>query len=634
MTIPSFAAPPLRRERLLLLGGFVLLALALRPLLFLAAPGLLFAFWMPRRVVDPVERLALALGGSAAFWVVLFWFLDAAGLPFVPAAWAVVALTAAGGFLGVWRPGPAAAPAAPPRRGIGLVAAVLLAACLTRLLPVWTQLAPSGADMSMHSYVAALVVEQQGIPASFEPILPFRGVAAYAPGFHTLMALAATIGGAEPLRAGLFVSCAVYALFALAAYAFLRRFAGPPAALAGALLAAFAAPQPQNQFASGTTPSVLALCFAALAGSVLLRAASAWGRGEAPLAGLLLAACPLTHSIPAVVLLYCALPLALLGLARANGTERRRLLGNGLAVAASAGVLLVPYLLLLELVEVSPGEIEWALVWQEQLFPGGIAALPGFVLGYGGRMVVALCALAGVGLLLWRDARALTPGALALVLLVLLAGAKLGLLPFAYALYPDRVIHALILPLAAFFAVASERLGEARLARGRLGPGAGWLGVGLAAVLGVAGAVPHYHRAARAAEGLSEADGRAFEWMRRNLPDDAVVLNNYGDAGLWIPAMTKRRAVVVHTTPFFLDELRALQLAARPGWIYLGDRAPYPRAFQRADVEQGLAGAIDPVPVFEEAGAALWRVRDPERVHAWHLSLPRVRHFLAANARR
>ena len=64
--------------RFLTLIAFVVAATAVRPLFFLAAPGVLFALWPRKDELGPGERLALALGGATAFWVVAFWFLDLA----------------------------------------------------------------------------------------------------------------------------------------------------------------------------------------------------------------------------------------------------------------------------------------------------------------------------------------------------------------------------------------------------------------------------------------------------------------------------------------------------------------------------------------------------------------------------
>jgi len=612
----------MRARPLLLLLAFACAGLLVPPLFFVLAPGILWLLRPQRRKEEDLgQRLAVALGASTAFWLVLFWFLKLLALPFVPVAWGVLGATLVTAFLLTF-------PAAPEgtgklsRREVMLVAA-LFGTVLLRLLPAWSQLCAPGADMSMHTYLAALTVNQHGVPDSFAPILPFGGVAAYAPGFHCLMALAETVGGAGPLPAGLFVSCWTYALLGLAIYVFLRRFAGIRASLLGMLLLSFGAPHPQEMFTSGTNPSILSLALAILAGARLLQAGRRWRFGETFTTGLILAACPLAHSLPAVILAYTVLPLGGIALLRLPPEPRRNLLRNGLATLAGTTLLLTPYLLHLDQVDISPAEIHWAHAWQTvEVWPGGWAGLPAFLLAYGGRGALGLFGLSGLFLLLRRDRKARLPLALCGILFLLLLNAQLWWLPLSYGLYPDRVMQAFLVPAAALFALAVQSRLDGP-SRGH--PRRTLLPIGTVVLaLGTLGYLNHYLLEGREKQGVSSADVAAFAWMETHLPADVVILNNYGDAGLWIPALAQRPAVVIHTSPFFLEEIRKIQEESRPTHLYVGNRVAYKQAYTAADLPKGL---LDPEPLFQEEGAVLYRIRDPEKVRAWFLELGDIRRF-------
>ncbi|MFQ5749297.1 MAG: hypothetical protein ACE5H3_07565 [Planctomycetota bacterium] len=612
----------MRARRLLLILAFSGAALLVRPLFFVLAPGILWVIRPPRREEEDLgQRLALALGVSTAFWLILFWFLKLLSIPFVPVTYGVLGATLVTALLQILLPDPGQEGKL-SRREL-LLGAALLGTVLLRLLPAWSQLCAPGADMSMHTYLAALTVNQHGVPDSFAPILPFGGVAAYAPGFHCLMALAEAVGGAGPLQAGLFVSCWTYALLGLAIYFFLRRFAGRRASLLGMLLLSFGAPHPQEMFTSGTNPSILSLALAILAGARLLQAGRRWSLRETFTTGLILAACPLAHSLPAVILAYTVLPLGGIALFRLPPEPRRNLLRNGLAVLAGTSLLLTPYLLHLDLVEVSPAEINWAHAWQTQeVWPGGWAGLPAFLLAYGGRGALGLFALSGLLLLLRREGKAGLPLALCGILLLLLLNAQLWWLPLSYGLYPDRVMQTFLVPAAALFALAVQsRLDGA--SRGH--PRRILVPIGAVVLaLSTLGFLNHYFLEGREKQGISTADEAAFAWMEEHLPANVMILNNYGDAGLWIPALAKRPAVAIHTSPFFLDEIRKLQEESLPTHLYVGNQVAYKQAYTAADLPHDL---LDPKPLFQEEGAVLYRVRDPEGVRAWFLELGDIRQF-------
>ncbi len=612
----------MRSRRLLLLLAFAGAALLVRPLFFVLAPGILWANRpAQRKGEDFGQRLAFALGASTAFWLVLFWFLKLFSAPFVPVTYGVLWGVLAAAILQILIP--VAEGEEKLQRKELLLGAGLLGTVLLRLIPAWSQLCAPGADMSMHTYLAALTVNQHGVPDSFAPILPFGGVAAYAPGFHCLMALAETVGGCGPLQAGLFVSCWTYGLLGLAVFVFLRRFAGCRASFLGMLLLAFGAPHPQEMFTSGTNPSILSLALAILAGARLLEAGRRWTFGEIFTTGLILAACPLAHSLPAVILAYTALPLGGIALFRLPPEARRHLVRNALTLLAGTVLLLIPYLIHLDLVEVSPAEIRWAHTWQtEHVWPGGWAGLPAFLFAFGGKGALGLFALSGLFLLVRRERRASLPLALCGILFLLVLNTQLWWLPLSYGLYPDRVMQALLVPAAALFALAVQNRLDGP-SRGH--PRQFLLPLGAVVLaLGTLGFLNHYFLEGREKQGVSSADVAAFAWMKEHLPADVMILNNYGDAGLWIPALAQKPAVVIHTSPFFLDEIRRLQEEARPTHLYVGNRVAYQekQAYNAAGLPRDL---LDPKPLFQKEGAVLFKVRDRDGVRRWFLKLANIR---------
>ena len=78
----------------------------------------------------------------------------------------------------------------------------------------------------------------------------------------------------------------------------------------------------------------------------------------------------------------------------------------------------------------------------------------------------------------------------------------------------------------------------------------------------------------------------AFRWMNTVLNKQAVVMNNSGDAGIWIPAIVGMAITdpyngsVIHEGP--AKDISKL----KPDYIYIGSKAVYPVDIKVQDLER------------------------------------------------
>lgn len=199
-------------------------------LLVFVAPGLLLLRLMPRAEGhDPLERWALSLGLSTAFWPVALLLLS-----LTPLRWSVPQARAAGALLGLTAlalevrdrvrarrtcTGEWVAPALAMGGLVGL--GVLLRALQAADLP-----GPLWVDAVHHTLVARLIVERGAIPADYAPYI--RAPATYHFGFQSLVALLHVWSG-EPLpRALLVVGQTLSALAGVALYPWGKRLGRSP----------------------------------------------------------------------------------------------------------------------------------------------------------------------------------------------------------------------------------------------------------------------------------------------------------------------------------------------------------------------------------------------------------------------
>ncbi len=335
--------PPAGSPRLHRLALPLALALAglLQPALLLPlTPGVLLLETPLARRLDRGVLWVQVVAVSLAFWVLAFWLLRWLPLPldagFRGASLAVVIALA---VLRV-RARPALPRAGPVDAAI--LAFLLLVVPVLRLVPMTLAVVPAGADMSMHTYVTALIALADGVPDSYRPLLGIDAFGGFPVGFPTLAALVVKLTGLPPHRAAFVLTAVSHALLTPALYAVARARASRGAALLAALVFSFAVLLPQRFVVWGGNPTVLAIAFAMLFWASLA-GFRRWDRWDLLLASSSLAAVLAVHTIVFVQLCYLAgIPLAVLQFSRARRDPSGML--RGAALVALAALLAAPYL--------------------------------------------------------------------------------------------------------------------------------------------------------------------------------------------------------------------------------------------------------------------------------------------------
>ncbi len=215
---------------------------------------------------------------SASFWIVSSWWLPAS----VGRERFLRAILVGGGLLALVRLRELPR-GRPPLRAVAIATAVALPLVLA-LVPM--PLAPSFSATS-----ATLVVWNDGIPSSYQPLLDLAPFGADGPGLATLAADVALLSGLPPTRAVAVVGLAASSLLCLGVLE-LRRAAAPAlVALATALLAGLVLRADSTVLALALAVSSYAIL---LGGDSLLRSLAA---------SLLLAGCLLSESLIGVTAL-------------------------------------------------------------------------------------------------------------------------------------------------------------------------------------------------------------------------------------------------------------------------------------------------------------------------------------------
>jgi hypothetical protein len=511
---------------------------------------------------------------SASFWIVSWWW----GLPRLAFLSGTLVASALLVLLRLLQPLPPLRPRWPT-----VLVAVAAAA---RLLPYGAWPVAPGADMSLHSLSTLLLVWRDGIPRTYEPLLPIHDFGAYTPGLHARAADVALLSGLPAYRAAFLVSAASHGLLTVAVYAALSRFFDRPVAALAAVLGLGMARVPQAFFGWGANPSVLALAFLTAAAALLARGS---GRSPAVAAGLFLAAAAVTHTMIAACALAAA-PLAVASIALAGPGDRDRVRDRFLLAGLVALLVALPFLARLDFT-LSAGERAWlaehlrthyARDWQQRYARFYPVAVLRFVVGSLNDAFLA-CSLVGLWLGHRARARGLAGLGLTAALLVALAATARwgGLGPIV--VFPERPLAVLAVLLCAGLAfVVRELLRSPRLLQG----------VALLVLMGTAAERAHrYYWGGAANVMVGRDDLAAMGWIASHTRPLDLVCNDYGSPGLWVPAIAGRAISSPHLPPFYFDEFRDGSRGRSCAFTYVSSRAFF----------------VAPAPRDESAGHAAYR---------------------------
>jgi hypothetical protein len=350
----------------------ILVATFCRPALLFVCPGVLLVRLYLSKSCSPSESLVFVVGTSLAFWVVSFWFLQYVKLPLSLWAYGVIAVTAIWFMIRQWK-------GAGPHsividREEAFVLCLLGATAALRLSFFWRwPLGPAGADMSMHGYMAALIVDRDAVPLSHHPLLPIESFGAYPAGFQTMTALISLLGHLPIFRSALLMEAMTLTFLTWAFYSFLNAFWDRPTSALVAVLVTFLPLNPQGFISWGGDPTLLSLALIVMGLGLLPALKGNMPLGSRCIAALIAAASVLTHLIPIIGLVYASVPIAVyLAISRPSlgREEAKHVLWNLLNIGVLSLALVAMCLPNMLAVEVSQTEIEWVKAFQRHMAGG------------------------------------------------------------------------------------------------------------------------------------------------------------------------------------------------------------------------------------------------------------------------
>jgi hypothetical protein len=572
--------------RLTIVSCLCLITIIWKPILVFLIPGILILFLPAFKRIDLINLLAYMIGTSMSFWICSFWFLRFIPLSLTSLFLLITVIVALIGVCFLFRK------ARPYKisfgfRDVALVSLFVLVLGL-RSLPIRYSVAPAGADMSMHTYITDLIVNADGIPESYHPILGIDEFSSFPVGFHTISALVALVGNMPSFEAAFIMTSFTYAFLTLTLFVFLQGYVSWEWAFISSVIFTSFTKVPQGFVGWGGNPTVLALAMFILFMSLLDRTKGG-NKWLIVLSAVCLASVLLSHSIIFIQSFYIFGISFSIYLLLAKEYKNHRWI-KYFEILVLFFVVIMPYLMGLDRGITTPETLRWIQNWvrnTDWVWHGTISdfvwTIPLYIKGYVfGKLDVFLSVLffvtvVGVACLFAQDLKkGIQHTVFLLVCVLVILNAKYWVLPFSYAIYPERVTIMVIVPLSLFFAFASESLLDHLRDKRPFKEGIlNFLPLVLLLMMMIL--VPKYNREqyihlAVDQSSVTEADLEAFYWLKDHTNETDVIQNNYGDGGLWIPSIISRPITNAHINVVYLDKVKQV---GEPTYVYVGKKCVY-----------------------------------------------------------
>lgn len=537
------------------------------------------------------EKFVLAIPISFAYWIVGFWWLRIMPVPLT--AWVYLSLGATLFFAVRSRK----QYISPTDRTIKYTRhfpffLFLVVVLVPQILLISRQIAPSGPDMSMHTYIASVILRANGFPLSMAPIVPVDHFGLYPFGFSALTAVLGVANGMPAYTNALLLSSTVHLLFDFALYLVLRSRFTPLVSALTAVIVGWVSANPHMFMVWGANPSVLSLTFFFLAIALSLadrKPVNTW------LAVLFLSASFLTNYMFVVAGLYIALPVIIVLLIRSR--EKQRFIKNMLKIIGAFCLFILPFIgkIMTSTWQISDAarqsvqtyHYEETAAWTGTVSLKGLMEIFSILAPIMDPYLLVFFGLVCIYLFRTQHKTILIHLYIAGAICLLIMNARHWWLPWSSVLYPYRISLTLLMPIAWSTALFFRHIRQKNR----------WASAASIIIVLII-FIPRLQfsrvlRESKAFATVTRSDISAMAWLASHSSEQNVIWNRYEDAGLWIPAIISRPITLYHTNPVDLSGLTGAERRL-PDYAFVG-----------AAIPQGLPIADEVAATYPDA--KLWR---------------------------
>ncbi len=473
------------------------------------------------------------------------------------------------------------------------------------------QLAPAGADMTTHAYTAKVIIDQNGYPVTYEPIVPVKQFGSGYIGMSTLIAGVTLLNHLPIYRNALMIELIVFPLLAMALFNLLKNFYNLGASSITSIIIFFISREFNDYLTWGGIPTLWALVFLVFGVSFLLHNFSL---KSVMITSLYFSSATISHQMVPVISIYLLIPVFIYLFFKKIHTVPALLV---------IGIIMMffnlPFLLTFRIP--SSETLNWIKNWQKEMdwvkmepnsYGLFLQTLEYLRLQFGNLLFTTT--LIGIFSAIYLKSKGYIWFVVAFIVgLVLIFNARVWFLPLSALVYLDRIPTVLLVFCSYFVALVIQKL--LNLFQSISHSSQRYLLLLFSLIL-----VPFFvfqiekivttnYLAVQNESGkntlLTQADLEVFSCLVQKTTIYDVVENNYGDAGLWIPAIVGRRINNYDMMPHHLEEITKRQTEISPNYVFIGSKPVYPNKVNLNSVN--YIANPNYQPVCQSGGAKLFR---------------------------
>ena len=335
---------------------------------------------------------------------------------------------------------------------------VLILVLLLISFPVLFITIPPGCDTSMHSYITRLIINNNGLPHSYRPILPVDYFGSYSAGYHIVTALVSGVNTVYLRHAINFISILVYPLSLLALIFSLTNFFSEKIAIYTSIIFFGVNRTYIGTIWWGGNPSILSFAFCLFSFGLIMYAVQNRNSKALYFSAFTIAAIPLVHAIPAITFVYVSF-VGYIILLYHYRVHFKWILLNTILLVICVLLLLTPFLIHFKN-DNSPELLSMIKNWQNEMMNNKLSNTLSDNLFVAAdqikyRIGDVLTILSGISLAFLfyfkKYKQIIFSSIFILFIYLLVLNSAYWILPFSELLYPERVVYFMIICWAFIF---------------------------------------------------------------------------------------------------------------------------------------------------------------------------------------
>lgn len=453
------------------------------------------------------------------------------------------------------------------------------------------QIVPAGADMATHSYIAKAITYYDTFPTTYYPLVPIKEFGFEPIGMPSLMAAVSMLSGITIQQTAVFASALTYPFAGLLLYSFLKMFFRRYIALITVYGLFFVNYSFTSYLTFGAHPTVLSTIFITFTVYVAVHVylSKQLTTLNSIIVAIMAGAALLTHPTPFVSMAYYVIVPTFYAVYMLRKNSQT----YGFLAKTSLFFLFLVLCFLTSIKPISDDTMKYLRDWQQNrnylanIDVSIFSVVPDYLLGRSGQ-VWSLLILIGFLASLRSDRKEVKwfMAALSVYGLILL-NTEYWILPLSPVLYPGRATTSGVLLFCYFAAWGTDYVVNFIHTILKKTEDHTDKAIKLLLLMTIfvffgkhvnSSLINNFPKLLTSYknEGMVTAnDLVVFDWIKNNTNESDVFLNNYGDAGVWIPAIAGRMVMNNDAAPHSFDSLAAGTADLKPTYAFVGEKLLY-----------------------------------------------------------